>query len=127
MGREILSPSGAGGGAIFGVKAGEVRNWLFIAGTVPRDLKNAVVAKGDFSGQMARVFANVRDILAAGGFSMKDLIQLNVYLTDERFRPTYRDYARQMFPEQGLAQTILVVRGLNNPDFLIEVDGIACR
>jgi 2-iminobutanoate/2-iminopropanoate deaminase len=127
MGKEILSLSGVEGGVIFGVKAGEVRNWLFIAGTVPRDLKNAVVAKGDFSGQMARAFDNVRDILAAGGFSMKDLIQLNVYLTDERFRPTYRDYARQMFPEQGLAQTILVVRGLNDPDFLIEVDGIACR
>lgn len=124
--KEIVLPKGTNGASIFGIKFSRAREWLFIGGTVPRDGNNAVVGKKDIQKQMTQVFDNLRDILHEGGFTMNDLVQLNVYLTDESHRPAYFELSKRIFLNTHVAQTILIVRGLNDPEVLIEIDGIAC-
>lgn len=111
---------------VFGLKLSDAKEWLFISGTVPRDKNNVVVGKNDIKKQIAKVFGNLKDILKAGGATFKNLVQLNVYITDTRFRSPYLNVSRKIFKNIAIAQTILVVKGLNDPDVLIEIDGIAC-
>jgi enamine deaminase RidA (YjgF/YER057c/UK114 family) len=124
--KEVVFPREAKGDRIFGLRVKEAREWLFIAGTVPRDENNVVVGKGNIRKQITQVFDNLKDIIAAGGFTMNDLVQLNVYLTDESYRSAYFEMAGNIFKDNPVAQTVLVVRGLNDPDVLVEIDGIAC-
>ena len=124
--KEIVLPQDTNEASIFGIRVSQAREWLFIAGTVPRGANNVVVGKKDIQKQMTQVFDNLRDILHEGGFTMNDLVQLNVYLTDESHRPAYFEFSKKIFLNNPVAQTVLVVRGLNNPDVLIEIDGIAC-
>ncbi len=124
--KEIVLPQDTNEASIFGIRVSQAREWLFIAGTVPRGANNDVVGKKDIRRQMAQVFDNLRDILHEGGFTMNDLVQLNVYLTDESHRPVYFEFSKKIFLNNRVAQTVLVVRGLNDPDVLIEIDGIAC-
>jgi enamine deaminase RidA (YjgF/YER057c/UK114 family) len=124
--KEIVTLQGRNEAAGFGLKVRKVREWLFIAGTVPRDTNNVVMGKKDIQKQMTRVFENIRDILSEGGFTLNDLIQLNVYLTDGSHRQAYLEFAEKLFMNNPVAQSVLVVKGLNDPDVLIEIDGIAC-
>ena len=124
--KEIVFPKGSNESSIFGIRVSQAREWLFIGGTVPRDANNVVVGKKDIQKQMTQVFDNLRDILLEGGFTMNDLVQLNVYLTDESHRPAYFELSTKIFLNNPVAQTVLVVRGLNDPDVLVEVDGTAC-
>jgi enamine deaminase RidA (YjgF/YER057c/UK114 family) len=112
--------------AVFGLKVSEVGEWLFIAGTVPRDNKNVVVDKRDIKKQIKKVFENLEDILREGGATFNDVVQMNVYLTDESFRTPYLEFAEGVFKDSPVAQTILIVKGLHDPEVLIEIDGIAC-
>ena len=124
--KEIVLPQGTNEASIFGIRVSQAREWLFIAGTVPRGANNVVVGKKDIQKQMTQVFDNLRDILHEGGFTLNDLIQLNVYLTDESHRSIYFEFSKKISLNNPVAQTVLVVRGLNDPDVLIEIDGIAC-
>lgn len=124
--KEMIFPRGSDEASIFGIKVSRAGEWLFIGGTVPRDANNVVVGKKDIQKQMTQVFDNLRDILHEGGFTVNDIVQLNVYLTDERHRPAYTERSKRFFLNTPVAQTVLIVRGLNDPDVLIEIDGIAC-
>lgn len=124
--KEIVFPNGSNDASIFGIRVSKAKEWLFIGGTVPRDANNVVVGKNDIQKQMTQVFDNLRDILLAGGFTMNDLVQVNVYLTDESHRSAYFELSRKIFLNNPVAQTVLIVRGLNDPDVLVEIDGTAC-
>ena len=129
MNKEMVLPESFRGKkdlAVFGIKVNEVKEWLFISGTVPRDENNMIVGKNDIKKQIAKVFENLQDILRAGGATLNDIVQLNIYITDEKFRKPYLEFSREIFGDCLIAQTILVVKGLNDPEFLIEIDGIAC-
>jgi enamine deaminase RidA (YjgF/YER057c/UK114 family) len=129
MNKEMVLPSSFQGKqhiGVFGIRVSDVSEWLFIAGTVPRDGNNIVVGKNDIKKQIVKVFENLRDILRAGGASLKDIVHLNVYITDEKLRNHYLEFSRKNFGDCLFAQTILVVKGLNDPEVLIEADGIAC-
>jgi enamine deaminase RidA (YjgF/YER057c/UK114 family) len=129
MNREIIVPQKFRKTAeppVFGLKVSNVQEWLFIAGTVPRDDKNVIVGLRDIREQVEKVFENLGEILKEGGGSYEDLAQLNVYLTDGEFRLPYLELANRVFKGNPVPQTILVVKGLHDPEILIELDGVAC-
>jgi enamine deaminase RidA (YjgF/YER057c/UK114 family) len=126
MNKEVVIPRGTKGPLTPAVKVKRSTEWLFIAGTVPRDLSNKVVGPGDIRKQIHQVFSNLRQILEEGGYTFKDLIQLNVYLIDSAFRSIYLEFAQEVFKDNPVAQTVLMIRGLNDPEAMIEIDGIAC-
>jgi enamine deaminase RidA (YjgF/YER057c/UK114 family) len=104
------------------VKAG---NTLYIAGQTASGADGQVVGRGDIVAQTTQVFENLKHALAAGGAGFEHLTQLRVYLTDPRYRDALRDVRARYLGATVPASTLLIVAGLADPDYLIEIDAVA--
>jgi 2-iminobutanoate/2-iminopropanoate deaminase len=98
---------------------------LFIAGQTAVDRNNTVVGKGDIEQQIVQVFENLGAVLQAAGGSFDDLVMTTTYLTDIKYREVYNTVRSNYYRNNCPTSTLLVVAGLANPDYLIEIDGIA--
>ena len=106
------------------------QEYLFIAGMLSTDKSGAIVGKGDFDAQAARVFENVRLALASAGAGWKNIVQFTTYLVDARHIEGFMAYRKRAFPGMfGNApyppNTLLIIDRLVREEFLIEVQTIA--
>jgi enamine deaminase RidA (YjgF/YER057c/UK114 family) len=98
---------------------------LFVTGQVSRDASGAIVGAGDFSRQADQVFANITEVLGTVGASLANILMMTVYVTDARYRNDFRDATFRHLADHLPASTLVVVAGLSEPEFLIEIDAIA--
>ena len=98
---------------------------LYISGQVARDTDGNVVGKGDMRTQARQVFLNLRQVLQAAGGDLKDLMKITTYITDIEYFPAVAEVRSEVFQGELPASTLIVVKSLFNPDFLIEVEGVA--
>jgi enamine deaminase RidA (YjgF/YER057c/UK114 family) len=98
---------------------------LYISGQVARDTDGNVVGKGDMRTQARQVFRNLRQVLQAAGGDFKDLMKITTYITNITDFPALAEVRSEIFQGELPASTLIVVKSLFNPDFLIEVEGIA--
>src|SRR5215510_5062550 len=94
---------------------------LYISGQVARDTDGNVVGKGDMRTQARQVFQNLRQVLQAAGGDFKDLMNI----TNIEDFPALAEVRSAVFQGELPASTLIVVKSLFNPDFLIEVEGVA--
>jgi reactive intermediate/imine deaminase len=104
------------------VKAG---NTVYVAGQVAQDENGQVVGRGDFTAQATQVFENLKKALAAAGADFRHLVKMNIYLTDPRFREPLGQVRTQYIQGDLPASTLVVVAGLAQPDFLLEIEVVA--
>jgi enamine deaminase RidA (YjgF/YER057c/UK114 family) len=83
------------------------------------------VGVGDPAAQTEQVIRNMRIALGAVGAELRDLVKVTVYTTDLRFLPEIDAVRRRHFTESLPISTLLEVRKLSRPEYLIEIDGIA--
>lgn len=107
----------------YGVKSG---NTLFLAGLVARRPKDNTVSGGDMKAQTAAVLQNGREILAAAGFSLADVVASRVYITDTAFFADMNAVYREAFPVSPPARAT-VRCGLMDKDYLVEITMVAVR
>ena len=98
---------------------------LYISGQVARDTDGNVVGKGDMRTQARQVFQNLRQVLQAAGGDFKDLMKITTYITNIEDFPALAEVRSSVFQGELPASTLIVVKSLFNPDFLIEVEGVA--
>ena len=99
---------------------------VWISGQVSQDKDGRVVHKGDFTGQARQALANLKAMVEAAGGTIHDLIKVNTYLTDLRYREELARVRAEFFPDGKLpASTLLGVTGLADPDMLLEIEAIA--
>ena len=98
---------------------------LFISGQVGLDEKGELVGKGDIQAQAKQVLENLKNIVEANGGSMKDIVQVTVYVTDIAAFESISDIRETYFPKEGPASAIVEVSALAWPEFLIEISAIA--
>jgi 2-iminobutanoate/2-iminopropanoate deaminase len=98
---------------------------LYISGQVARDTNGNVVGKGDMRSQARHVFQNLRQVLQAAGADLKDLMKMTTYITKIEDFPAVAEVRSEVFPGELPASTLIVVKSLFHPDFLIEVEGVA--
>ena len=98
---------------------------LFIAGQTAVDSDNTVVGRGDIDRQAEQVFANLEAVLREAGATFDNLVMTTAYLTDIKYREAYNRIRLKYYKEHCPVSTLIVVAGLANPDYLIEIDGIA--
>jgi 2-iminobutanoate/2-iminopropanoate deaminase len=98
---------------------------LYISGQVARDTDGNVVGTGDMRTQAHQVFQNLRQVLQAAGADFKDLMKITTYITNIADFPALAEVRSEIFQGELPASTLIVVKSLFNPDFLIEVEGIA--
>lgn len=107
------------------IKVTGARGLLFVAGQVPYTADGGVAHRGDFTAQARQVFAAVKAHLETAGGALTDVVKITTYVTDVRYRPDFRVVRQEFFGDKGPASTMVEVRALAHPDYLIEVEAIA--
>lgn len=104
------------------VRAG---NTVYVRGQVGTDFEGRLVGLGDPAAQADQAMKNVEQLLEEAGSDLSHIVKTTTYITDPRFRePVYRvvgQWLKGVFP----ISTGLVVAGLAQPEWLMEIDVIA--
>ncbi len=98
---------------------------IYLSGQVAFDARGQLVGKGDLAAQTRQVFANLETALKAAGATFNDVVKTNYYMLDASQVQVIRDVRTQYFTKDLPASTLVEVRRLANPDFLIEIEVIA--
>ncbi len=98
---------------------------LFIAGQTASDKNGNVVGKGDIEAQAKQVFQNIEAVLKEVGATTENLVMTTTYITDIKYREGYGRVRSQYYKGTPPTSTLVVVKGLANPDYLIEIACVA--
>ena len=102
---------------------------VFVAGQAPFDASGVVVGKGDFVAQFRQVVRNLKLAVEGAGGRPSQFAALTIYLTDlelylankKAIGAAYREVFGKYFP----AITLVEIKGLYNPDCMLEISGVA--
>ncbi len=75
--------------------------------------------------QTELVFANIQAILDEAGMERRHIVKLTTYLTDPDFRALYMPVRNGWIAEPWPASTLVTVKALGEPRFLIEIEALA--
>ncbi|MEI9921773.1 MAG: RidA family protein [Bacteroidota bacterium] len=125
--QRIIHSSGAKWEDIVGYsRAVQVGNHIEIAGTVATD-DNGVVAKGDAYGQTKFIIQKISGVLDKAGFSLKDVVRTRMFVTDiSRWEEIGRAHG-EFFKDIKPVTSMIEVKGLIDPDYLIEIEATAIK
>jgi 2-iminobutanoate/2-iminopropanoate deaminase len=98
---------------------------LFVSGVVPIDGDGRLVGGEDVVEQTRAVFANLAQVLAAGGAQLADVVKVTVFLTDIADRPRINPVRQEAFGAVRPASTLVEVSQLAIPGAKIEVEAVA--
>ena len=103
----------------------EGNRWLFMSGQVSVNEKGEVVGKGDIKAQAQQTLKNLQRALEAEGADLSHVTKVTVYLTDMAHRQQVAQVRTTAFGEWLPASTLVEVKALAHPDFMIEIEAIA--
>ena len=100
---------------------------VYIGGQNAVSAEGEIVGKGDIRVQARQVFHNLQKALEAGGASIKDVVKWNVYAVNGQPMQPAIEVFQEVWGRRPNPPTIcvLIVAGLANPDFLLEIDAVA--
>jgi len=101
------------------------RRRLVISGQVGVEPDGGVPATGE--GQIAQAYANLRAVLEAHGMGIADVVKSTAFLTDRALIPAYRAARDAVFADHAPASTLLVVAGLADPHWVVEIEAEAAQ
>jgi enamine deaminase RidA (YjgF/YER057c/UK114 family) len=84
-----------------------------------------VLPPDDFDAQAKMVMANLTKALAAGGAKIADVTKITIYICNPHDVPKARGLLQTYFAGAAPASTLCILRGLANPNFLLEIEPIA--
>jgi len=93
-------------------QAVKVDNTVYISGQIPLDPATMEVVDGGIDAQITRVFDNLTAVSEAAGGSLKDVVKLNIYLTDLSNFPTVNEIMAKYFNEPYPARAAIEVSAL---------------
>ena len=104
----------------------KVGNTVYIAGQVPRGPDGRAVHPGDPEAQTRLVWGNLEKAVTAGGGSLKDIVKTTTYVVGAENLAKVLNARRELLPpERRPTSTTVLVAGLADPNFLVEVEAIA--
>ena len=84
-----------------------------------------MVGAGDFAAQAEQVFDNLAFVLDVAGSSFRNVINVNIFVTDMSYFPTVMELREKYFEAPYPADTIVEVNALALPELMIEIQAIA--
>jgi 2-iminobutanoate/2-iminopropanoate deaminase len=96
---------------------------LYVSGQVGVDRDGRTV-EGGFEGQCRQAIANIEAVLKSAGMTLRDIVKINVFLTRREDVPRLRD-VRSEHLAVSPAVTVLIVAGLHDPAWLVEIEAVA--
>ena len=108
------------------------RGLLAVAGQVALDAQGNLVGKGDAAAQTKQVLRNLQAVLASQGATFSDVVELTSYVVGrdaiQPFIQARTELYPELFPDGNFpANTLLVMDGLVEEDFLVEIKALAIR
>jgi enamine deaminase RidA (YjgF/YER057c/UK114 family) len=100
---------------------------IYIGGQDAVNEKREIVGKGDIAEQTEQVMKNLQLALSACGATFDNLVKLSIYIVQGQnlygaFQASQKFFSNLQNPP---AISVLIVAGLANPDFLVEIDATA--
>jgi len=105
-----------------GVIAG---NTLYVAGQEGTDESNKLVA-GGISAETKAALDNIEKVLKAGGYELKDVVSVTVYLADIHDFPEMNKVYKSILPDPKPARATIQAAALVN-DARVEIAAIAVK
>ena len=107
------------------VKVTDAKAIVYVAGQVAYDKDGAPLHRGDFRNQAREALRAIKALVEAQGGTLDNVVKLNTYITDIRYRADLVPVREEFFGKKGPASTLVQVAALAHPDYLIEVEAIA--
>ena len=105
------------------------RKMIYISGQVALDVAGNIVGQDDYRAQIQQVFRNLKAALESAGAGFHNVVKLNYYIVDTvgadeffAYREVRDQYVDTANPP---AATVIVIRRLFRPEFLIEIEAVA--
>ena len=99
---------------------------IYIGGQNAINASGEIVGKGDIHTQTAQVMYNIKTALEACGATFDNVIKLTIYIVEGQDISKAFEASQLMVNfEQPPSITSVIVSGLTNPEYLIEIDAVA--
>jgi reactive intermediate/imine deaminase len=99
-------------------------SFIFVSGQIPVDPATGALVQGDIGAQTERVMENLKEVLAASGATVDDIVKTNIYLADlgdfTKMNETYGRYFQKTPPARATLQMAALPRGAR-----IEIECVA--
>ncbi|MDW7651836.1 MAG: Rid family detoxifying hydrolase [Bacillota bacterium] len=100
-------------------------NLVFVSGQTPEIPGTDILVEGDIAVQTKQVMENIKNILAAAGCTMDDVVKIGAHLLDindfDGYNQVYKTYFSKPFPARTTVQSVIPGGSL------VEIDAIAVR
>ncbi len=105
-------------------QAVKVSDTVYLSGQIPLIPETMEMIEGDFAAQATQVFKNLQAVCEAANGSLKNIVKLNIYLTDLSIFPIVNEVMSQFFEQPYPARAAIGISELPK-GALVEADGIA--
>ncbi len=112
MSREIIQTDQAPQAIGTYSQAVKVGKTVYLSGQIPLDPQTMEMIEGDIRAQITRVFDNLQAVARAAGGELKDVVKLNVFLTDLVHFPVVNEVMGQYFAQPYPARAAIGVAAL---------------
>ncbi len=104
-------------------QAVKVGSTVYLSGQIPLVPETMEMVAGDMEAQIRRVFDNLQAVSRAAGGDLKDLVKLNIYLTDLVHFPLVNSVMAEYFLQPYPARAAIGVAQLPK-GAAVEMDGV---
>jgi 2-iminobutanoate/2-iminopropanoate deaminase len=101
-------------------------NFVFLAGQIPIDPKTGELVDGGIKEQTRRVLENIKAVLEKAECSLKDVVNVTVFLKDLSYFNEFNEVYSEYFSENKPARATIQVAALPK-NALVEIVAIAYR
>ena len=119
-------PVGAEYGGIYchGVQAPSGLRVLYVSGQVGVSPEGHLAS--DFHGQCRQAIANVKEVLKHAEMALNDIVKMSFFLVRREDMVSLVEVRKELLGGVRPAVTTVFVAGLVSPDWLVEIEVIAC-
>lgn len=108
-----------------GLELGSIRRLVWVSGQLAFDEDNNLVGPGDVRAQAEQCLLNIRRNLERFGGSLRDVVQVTVFVRDMDNLRAIHEVRLQYFSEPLPTSTLVAVGGFVHPEALIEINAVA--
>ncbi|MEZ5530677.1 MAG: RidA family protein [Porticoccaceae bacterium] len=101
----------------------KVNNTVYLSGQIPLDPQTMTVVEGGIAAEIEQVFKNLTAVCEEAGGGLKDIVKLNIFLTDLGNFATVNEIMARFFSEPYPARAAIGVKELPK-GVGVEMDGI---
>lgn len=108
-----------------GVASEGVTRWLHLSGQVGLKPDGSVAESA--AEQCRQALGNIGALLQAGGMAVEDIVHMRIFLIDRDDIPALRQARGAFLGERKVASTLVLISGLVDPSWKVEIEVVAAK